>query len=53
MRALRSVVAGHDVFVWASDILRGLEHVGDLPRGVRGAERIGFDRRRPTSDAAR
>jgi trehalose-6-phosphate synthase len=53
MRGLRSVVAGHDVFVWASDILRGLEHVGDLPRGVRGAEWLGFDRRRPTGDAAR
>jgi trehalose-6-phosphate synthase len=25
MRALRKVVAGHDVFLWASDILEGLE----------------------------
>lgn len=34
MRALRRVVAGHDVFLWASDILNGLERIA--PRAVRG-----------------
>jgi trehalose 6-phosphate synthase len=34
MRALRRVVAGRDVFLWASDILQGLERVA--PRVVRG-----------------
>ncbi len=34
MHALRSAVGGHDVFLWASDILQGLE--GLTPRIVRG-----------------
>jgi trehalose 6-phosphate synthase len=38
MRAMRRVVAGHDVFVWASNILEGLERIGPKPRVVRGAE---------------
>jgi len=38
MRAMRRIVAGHDVFVWASDILAGLERVAPRPRAVRGAE---------------
>lgn len=37
MRALRRVVAGHDVFIWASDILRGLENLTAALRPVRGA----------------
>lgn len=37
MRALRRVVAGHDVFLWASDILRGLENLTAALRPVRGA----------------
>lgn len=36
MRAMRRVVAGHDVFVWASDILEGLERTSPPPRVVRG-----------------
>ena len=27
MRALRRIVAGHNVFAWASGILEGLEHI--------------------------
>ena len=38
MRAMRRVVAGHDVFLWASDILEGLERVRPRPRSIRGAE---------------
>ena len=38
MRAMRRVVAGHDVFVWASDILEGLERTAPRPRTVRGSE---------------
>jgi len=38
MRAMRRVVAGHDVFVWASDILEGLERMTPRPRRVRGPE---------------
>ena len=34
MRTLRQAVAGHDVFLWASDILHGLERFA--PRVVRG-----------------
>ena len=34
MRAMRRTVAGHDVFLWASEILQGLERVA--PRSVRG-----------------
>jgi alpha,alpha-trehalose-phosphate synthase [UDP-forming] len=44
MRAMRRIVAGHDVFVWASDILEGLERLGSRPRGVRGAEGAGLQR---------
>jgi trehalose-6-phosphate synthase len=36
MRAMRRVVAGHDVFAWASDILEGLEQIRPRPREVRG-----------------
>jgi trehalose-6-phosphate synthase len=38
MGAMRGVVAGPDVFVWASDILDGLERVVRRPSAVRGAE---------------
>ncbi|HJR61485.1 MAG TPA: trehalose-6-phosphate synthase [Vicinamibacterales bacterium] len=38
MRAMRRIVAGHDVFVWASDILEGLERVTPRPRLIRGPE---------------
>jgi trehalose-6-phosphate synthase len=38
MRAMRRVVAGHDVFVWASDILEGLERLTPRPRVIRGPE---------------
>lgn len=38
MRAMRSIVAGHDVFVWASDILEGLERLPPRPRLIRGPE---------------
>ena len=37
MRSLRHVVAGRDVFAWASDILQGLERLTPRPRQVRGA----------------
>jgi trehalose-6-phosphate synthase len=36
MRAMRRVVAGHDVFVWASDILEGLERQAPAPRVIGG-----------------
>jgi trehalose-6-phosphate synthase len=38
MRAMRRVVAGHDVFVWASDILEGLERTTPRPPTIRGPE---------------
>lgn len=38
MRAMRRVVAGHDVFLWASAILEGLEGVASAPSLVRGSE---------------
>jgi len=38
MGAMRRVVAGHDVFLWASDILEGLERFTPPPRSVRGSE---------------
>ena len=38
MRAMRRVVAGHNVFLWASDILEGLEGVASSPSLVRGPE---------------
>jgi trehalose 6-phosphate synthase len=38
MRAMRRVVAGHDVFLWASDILEGLERMTPAPAAVRGPE---------------
>ena len=38
MRAMRRVVAGHDVFLWASDILEGLERLTPRPRAVRGPD---------------
>jgi trehalose 6-phosphate synthase len=38
MRAMRRVVAGHDVFVWASDILEGLDRMRPRPRAIRGPE---------------
>ena len=40
MRAMRRAVAGHDVFLWASDILEGLERVMPRPRQVRGPQLI-------------
>ena len=41
MRAMRRAVAGHDVFLWASDILEGLERTAPRPRVVRGADVTG------------
>jgi len=38
MRAMRRIVAGHDVFLWASDILEGLERTRPRPRVVRGPD---------------
>nr|MDQ3417658.1 trehalose-6-phosphate synthase [Acidobacteriota bacterium] len=38
MRAMRRSVAGHDVFLWASDILEGLERLDPAPPSVRGPE---------------
>lgn len=38
MRAMRRVVAGHDVFSWAADILEGLERLTPAPRSIRGSE---------------
>lgn len=38
MRAMRRVVAGHTVFLWASDILEGLERLTPAPSLVRGPE---------------
>ena len=37
MRALRRVVAGRDIFAWASDILGNLESLGTRPIGYRRA----------------
>ncbi|HEY0872943.1 MAG TPA: trehalose-6-phosphate synthase [Vicinamibacterales bacterium] len=57
MRAMRRIVAGHDVFVWASDILEGLERTSPRPRAVRGpriarslAESTRRERARATDD---
>ena len=36
MHAMRRIVAGHDVFLWASDILEGLERLTPAPRSIRG-----------------
>jgi trehalose-6-phosphate synthase len=41
MRAMRQVVAGHDVFEWASGILEGLEGMTPRPRLVRGPDLTG------------
>jgi alpha,alpha-trehalose-phosphate synthase [UDP-forming] len=49
MRAMRRIVAGHDIFVWASDILEGLERITPPPRVVRGSD----GRRRPVADNRR
>lgn len=38
MRAMRRVVAGHDVFVWASDILEGLERLTPRPKVIKGPD---------------
>jgi hypothetical protein len=40
MRAMRRVVAGRNVFSWASDILEGLESIWTAPLqySVRGSE---------------
>jgi hypothetical protein len=35
MRALRRIVAGRDIFAWASDILGNLENLGTAPIGYR------------------
>ena len=37
MRAMRRIVAGRDVFVWASDILEGLERLSPRPKRILGA----------------
>ncbi len=52
MRAMRHVVAGHDVFAWASDILEGLEQIRPRPRQVRGADVEGSHHSLPVSGAA-
>jgi hypothetical protein len=40
MRAMRRIVAGRNVFSWASDILEGLESIWTAPLhySVRGSE---------------
>jgi len=38
MRAMRRVVAGHDIFVWAAEILGGLERMTPRPRLIRGSD---------------
>jgi trehalose-6-phosphate synthase len=38
MRSMRRSVAGHDVFLWASDILEGLDRATPRPRVIRGSE---------------
>lgn len=60
MRAMRRAVAGHDVFVWASDILEGLERTSPRPRVIRGpyvarslAQAVRNERTRVTDDAHR
>jgi trehalose 6-phosphate synthase len=45
MHAMRRIVAGRDVFLWASDILEGLERLTPLPRSIRGADSRRSDRR--------
>ncbi|HSC28123.1 MAG TPA: trehalose-6-phosphate synthase [Vicinamibacterales bacterium] len=40
MRALRRVVAGHDVFLWASDILESLEQAGDRAGDGPGSDAV-------------
>ena len=37
MRAMRRIVAGRNVFSWASDILEGLESLWTKPLAIRGA----------------
>jgi trehalose 6-phosphate synthase/phosphatase len=48
MRPMRRVVAGHDVFLWASDILEGLERLTPAPRSIRGSHRPRPSRPRST-----
>ncbi|HVJ26787.1 MAG TPA: trehalose-6-phosphate synthase, partial [Vicinamibacterales bacterium] len=45
MHAMRRIVAGHDVFLWASDILEGLERLTPVPRSIRGSDSRRADRR--------
>jgi hypothetical protein len=33
---MRRTVAGHDVFLWAAEILEGLERLAPRPRSIRG-----------------
>ena len=49
MRAMRRTVAGHDVFLWASEILEDLERIRPRPRSVRGPE---VERRRWPREAS-
>jgi trehalose 6-phosphate synthase len=49
MRAMRRTVAGHDVFLWAAEILEGLERHAPPPRSIRGPR---LERRRPSRIAA-
>jgi trehalose-6-phosphate synthase len=44
MRAMRRVVAGRDVFLWASDILEGLERLTPVPRSIRGSDQGRYNR---------
>jgi len=48
MRALRRIVAGRDIFAWASDILGNLENLGTAPIGYRSADARSARGRRET-----
>ena len=42
MRRLRRIVAGHDVFVWASEILDNLERLAMAPLGFSRSVRSAY-----------
>ena len=50
MRRLRRAVAGHDVFVWASEILTNLERLGRDRLDFRGPPHSRGAARRPRTD---
>lgn len=59
IRAMRRVVTGHNVFLWASDILQGLEQAIPAPRpnrgpgGTRALSPFPFVRKSPAGTDAR